>query len=109
MAAKDGSKTGGRAKGTPNKRDTLDAVAVCREANVDVFKEMLTIATLELDTDKRFDKFEKCAPYLYPKRKALEVQIKSEIETQAEEFAKLPKTEQITLLEAEAKRLKGEA
>lgn len=96
----------GRKKGSLNKNTSL--MAKCAERGIDVFQEMLDIAMSEAQKDKRFDKMERLAPYLYAKLRSMDLTVKSEVELQAEEFSKLPKEKQVALLESEAKRLKGE-
>lgn len=108
MGAIGGPKTGGRKPGTPNK-ETKELFDVCLKNGVEVFEAMVILAKQETDPFSKFAMLKEIAAYLYPKRKALEVQIKSEIEKQAEEFANLPKQKQIELLETEVKRLKGDA
>lgn len=57
----------GRRKGTPNKRTALHDI--CEGHGLNVFDEMVKIAAQEKDKDKRFDKMERIAPYLYAKQK----------------------------------------
>lgn len=70
---KKGEKTpgSGRQKGTPNKV-TQSLEEKCALMGVDVFEEMLKIATNEEHPD-RFSCLKELAQYLYPKRKALEI------------------------------------
>lgn len=100
-------KTGGRIKGVKNK-PRLDLLALCAEQGIDVFYELLEMASSEMDTHKRFEKFKELAPYLYPKQRSIDVTMKSEIEAQAEAFEKLDPDKRAELLEVEAKRIRGE-
>lgn len=73
MAAHKGHKKfGGRQKGTPNK-STQDLFEICKKHNVDVFESMVILAASEKIPDKKFEKMVELAPYLYAKRKAVEV------------------------------------
>ncbi len=68
--AKDGTKTGGRKKGTPNKR-TLDFVE--NLGNYDPLESLLRIVqdeTTPLDTRIKINL--DLLPYLYPRRKAVQ-------------------------------------
>ena len=72
--AKDGTKTGGRKKGTPNKR-TLDFVE--NLGNYNPLESLLRIVqdeTTPLDTKIRINL--DLLPYIYPKRKAIELRDK---------------------------------
>jgi len=62
---------GGRKKGTPNK-PTQDLMAICEKHGCNPFEGMVMIAMRETDQDKQFDKFERIAQYVFPKRKAIE-------------------------------------
>ncbi len=62
---------GGRKKGSKNRNTDLHAK--CAEMNVDVFKEMLTMALEENDKSKRFNRFKELAQYLYAKPKEVEL------------------------------------
>lgn len=57
----------GRPHGSKNKRTNL--FAICEEMGIDVFKEMVTMAVMEVDPEKRFSKMRDIAPYLYAKQK----------------------------------------
>lgn len=46
-----------------------DPSLICTEHGIDVFEEMLIIALVETNPDKRFSKFKELAPYLYAKPK----------------------------------------
>lgn len=132
MGAIGQAKTGGRKKGTPNKRATIDANAIAEQMGVNPFEILLFIAkgdwralgyksgTLtaytvngdpyEVDViqlDHRLSASKEACTYLMPKRKALEVQLKSKVEEDAEAFQALSAEKQAELLEAEAKRLRG--
>jgi hypothetical protein len=68
MARPKGSpKLGGRQKGTPNKKTNL--FAICDEVGLNVFKEMVTLASLAIEPNDRFSKLRELAPYLYAKKK----------------------------------------
>lgn len=74
MAKLKGSpKSGGRQKGTPNKKTNL--FEMCSEKGINVFAELLDGAAAETDPDKRFLKFKDIAPYLYARKKEVEVTI----------------------------------
>lgn len=75
--AKGAPKSGGRAKGTPNKK-TADLMAICAKHNVEPFEAMIIAATELTDPEKRVNAWEKVSQYLYPKRKALELDIDPE-------------------------------
>lgn len=73
MAAPKGHKRyGGRQKGTPNK-STEDLLAICEKHGVNVFESMVILAAGEANRDKKFEKMAELAPYLYAKRKAVEL------------------------------------
>lgn len=96
-------RVGGRPKGS------VSLQSKCKQMGIDVFEEMLRIALLEKDIDKKFSKLTVLSQYLYSKPKdELDVNVNVELARQAEEIAALPKEEQVILLEAEVKRLKGE-
>lgn len=99
----------GRKAGTPNK-SSLDLVQKCIDRGIDVFDELLQIAMTETNPLDRFKMFSEIAQYIYPKRKALEVEanVNMDLARKAEEYASLDKHEQIKLMEAEIKRLKEE-
>lgn len=110
MSFKPGHKKfGGRTIGTPNK-STQTLMQKCEELGLDVFGTMVTLA---METDAPFEKFRmltEIAGYLYPKRKALEVEatVNMELAKKAEEYAAMTKEEQVILMEEELERLKGE-
>lgn len=62
----------GRPKGVPNK-PTQDLFEICAKHGVDVFEAMVMIVVNDPDPDKKFDKLEKIAKYLYPTRKAIDL------------------------------------
>lgn len=132
MGAVGQPKTGGRKKGTPNKRATIDANAIAERMNVNPFEILLSIAAGDweslgypsatttrysqsgepytvdvIELGDRLSAAKDACTYLMPKRKALEVNIKSEIEEQAEAFEQFSDEKKAELLEAEAKRLRG--
>lgn len=57
----------GRKKGTPNKKTNL--FAICEEVGLNVFKEMVKLASKTIDDDVRFSRLKEIAPYLYAKKK----------------------------------------
>lgn len=67
----------GRKAGTPNK-DTIQLFEICKKHKIEVFESLIVIAKAETDTDKRFDKLLKLAPYLYAQRKSMEVSNKDD-------------------------------
>lgn len=69
-----GLKTGGRQKGTPNK-ESQDLFALCKSQGLDVFARMVEITAAEEDNSRQFSQLLELAPYLYAKRKALEVDV----------------------------------
>lgn len=70
-------KHGGRQKGTPNKK-TQELHEMCEKMGLNVFEGMIQIAIEDKDPDTRFDKLERIAPYLYPKRKSLDISSEDE-------------------------------
>ncbi len=99
----------GRKAGTPNK-NTMDLMQKCADKGVDIFDELLLIAMTTLTPMDRFRYFSDIAQYIYPKRKALEVDanVNMDLAKKAQEYSELPKEEQIQLMEEEIKRLKAE-
>ncbi len=71
MAAKGQPKSGGRQKGSPNKK-TQDLFEKCENAGVDVFDSLLEYVTQPSTLELRFAALKELCQYLYPKRKALE-------------------------------------
>lgn len=67
-----GQKTGGRVKGTPNK-DTQSLFETCEKHGVDVFEAMVICVKEATTTADRFAYLKDLAPYLYPKRKSVEI------------------------------------
>lgn len=57
----------GRQPGSKNKK--TDLFAMCDEVGLNVFKEMITLASQTLDPETRFSKLRDIAPYLYAKKK----------------------------------------
>ena len=67
-----GQKTGGRKKGTPNKR-TQEIQTKLETLGCDPIERMARIATDEANPPElRLKAYSDLAPYLYPKRKAVE-------------------------------------
>lgn len=75
-----GRKTGGRKKGTPNK-GTEELFAVCAKYKLDVFEALVKITTETKDHEQKFFRLLELAPYLYAKRKSVEVGIDPEQNT----------------------------
>ena len=75
MATKDGRKTGGRKKGTPNKpKQALIEAIQAKFPNYHPVMAMAEIANDEsLPVDMRFNAHKEVAQYIEPKRKAIEV------------------------------------
>lgn len=96
----------GRKAGTPNKA-TQDLMAKCEAMGLDVFEAMIELAQSG-PLEVRIIMLKELAGYLYPKRKALEVSMPSEIDRAAEEFQQLPPEKQAEMLEAQAKKIRGE-
>ena len=75
-----GAKTGGRSKGTPNRR-TQDVIEKLESLDCDPIEGMARIAQqAEADGDKNLaaTMYKELAPYVAPKRKAIEQTIKDE-------------------------------
>lgn len=88
--AKGSPKTGGRQKGTPNK-DVQELFDICAKYDCDPFEGMVILAATESDPDKKFERLKEIAPYLYAKRKQVDVGIdpeKSTIRIIVEEYGK---------------------
>lgn len=97
----------GRKKGTPNK-SSQDLMAKCEAKGLDVFEAMVDFAMNSSEVSVRVTMLKELAGYLYPKRKALEVSVKSEIDQAAEDFQLLPPEKQAELLETQAKKIRGD-
>ena len=83
-----GVKTGGRTRGTPNKR-TQDVLEKLEELGCDPIEGMARLAQqAEADGDKNLaaQMYKELAPYIAPKRKAIEQTIKHEEELSMEEM-----------------------
>jgi hypothetical protein len=63
-------RSGGRQKGTPNKKRSLEEV--CEEKGIDPFAALLEMAQDQSDKHLRFQALKEVCQYLYPKRKTLE-------------------------------------
>jgi hypothetical protein len=113
------TKTGGRSKGTPNKR-TQDVIDKLDSLDCDPIEGMARIAQqAEADGDKNLaaQMYKELAPYVAPKRKAIETTIKNEWEGASrkeleenfqeemrqviKEFQALPEREQQAIMEPE--------
>jgi hypothetical protein len=67
-----GVKTGGRVKGTPNKR-TAEVQQILEQLNCNPIEGMAIIAeNVKLDITIRLNAYKELAQYIYPKRKAIE-------------------------------------
>ena len=73
-----GKKTGGRAKGTPNKT-RINAQAIADEVGIDPLRVLMLAAKGDSDAlgekitlDQRISAAKEAAKYLYPQRKAIE-------------------------------------
>lgn len=85
-----GKKTGGRQKGTPNK-DREDLYAICEQHGVNVFEGLVLLAARAEDDNTKFHRLMEIAPYLYAKRKQVDVGIdpeKSTIRVIIEDYGK---------------------
>ncbi len=74
MATKDGRKSGGRKKGTPNKK-TKEIIDKLEELNCDPIEGMASIARIAKtmgDFSLAGSMYKELAQYVYPKRKAVE-------------------------------------
>ena len=72
------TKTGGRKKGSLNKK-TLELSQILKKANINVPEKIIELLPT-LDTEKQVEVLLKLMPYLYPKRKPkepLEVKLES--------------------------------
>jgi hypothetical protein len=67
-----GLKTGGRQKGSLNKK-TLDLLKICEEEGIEPFREMVRECARMDQPKERFDALEKICQYLFPKKRAIEV------------------------------------
>jgi len=73
-----GLKTGGRSKGTPNKR-TQEAMQKLEELGCDPIEGMARIAMDESNSiELRAKMFSELAPYIFPKRKAMDINSNSD-------------------------------
>lgn len=111
---------GGRQKGSKNKVN-LNAQERAEELGVDPLEILLMIAkgdveglgydkdSMGISLDLRMKAAQEVMQYILPKRKAVEHTgvVNLELSKKAEEFAQLPRDEQIRLAEAEVLRLKG--
>lgn len=137
MGAPGGPKTGGRVKGTPNKRTLatrIDAHGVAETLNCNPFEVILyfvqgnwralgyeaptkTLYTADgnpyevdvITPEMRLSAAKEATQYLIPKKKALEIsgELNLELARKAEEFALLTKEEQIILMKEELLRLES--
>lgn len=98
----------GRKKGTPNRR-TEALMDKCERLNIDPFEGLLRL-TDHNDPTIALSAYKEVCQYIYPKRKALEItaDVNMELAKKAEEIEKMPREQQIKMLEQTLKRLKGE-
>lgn len=61
----------GRKKGTPNK-SRLELLEICEQYKCNPFEGMVILAMAEMDPDKKFNKYERIANFVYAKPKAIE-------------------------------------
>ncbi len=94
-----GFKTGGRQKGSTNKRRSIEDV--CLELGLDPFKEMGKIACDANDMN-RFQALKELSQYLEPKRKAVEVSgsLDVHLQQELERLMKLPESELLEMLKS---------
>jgi len=64
----------GRALGTPNK-DKANLLELCDKHGLNVFEAMIMATMTEGNPDKYFHKLSELAQYLYPKRRATDLNI----------------------------------
>lgn len=103
-----GKKTGGRNKGTPNKK-TQGLIEICEEEDIDLFRALLSIAKNQ-SHEKNFEAIKEACQYVLPKRRSLEHSGSinpKDMET-AEQVAQMNKEERIAVLEAEIKAIKDD-
>lgn len=100
-----GFKTGGRKKGSLNKK-TLDLLRICEEEGIEPFREMIRHYKRLRDAKDAFDAAERICQYLIPKKRAIEHSVAPEKQEAMEEFENLPKEEQIHRLEEAMESLK---
>lgn len=89
MATKDGHKTGGRQKGTPNKESPLERL--CQERNINFFELLITIA-LDPQHPRNFDAIKEGCGYVYAKKTALRItgEVELALIEKARAIAELP-------------------
>ncbi len=84
-----GQKTGGRVKGTPNKK-TAEILDILAGLKCDPIAGMVHIAeNLDLEISVRLNAYKELAQYAYPKRKAIEYTGNIEIISHEEALAEL--------------------
>ncbi len=101
-------KSGGRQKGVLNK-SSLPIEELCALHNCNPVEVMIEFAKGD-DKGFKFQAAKELMNYILPKKRALEIDanVNIELAKKAEEYAKLPKEEQIQLMEEEIKRLRAE-
>ena len=81
-------KVGGRRAGTPN-RTTIDLFAKCDAAGIDPFGELLVLCK-NAEANIKLAALKEVSSYLYPKRKALELEDKTPTDAaQTNELSKI--------------------
>lgn len=95
----------GRKKGTPNKA-SLPILELCEKHNCNPAEAL--IKCME-DPEYRFLAAKELMQYIYPKKRALEVDanVNMELAQKAQEYSELPKEEQIQIMKQELKKLEG--
>ena len=75
-----GQKTGGREKNTPNKRtqNLLELIEVNHKGFNPVLELIEISKSANIDVDLRVSILKDLTPYLYPKRKAIELELENE-------------------------------
>lgn len=97
----------GRAKGTPNKV-TSDLLAICERKGINPFEALLELSN-HPDVGIKIQALKEVCQYIYPKRKALEVDstINVELAKKAQEYEQLSKEKQIELMREEIQKLEA--
>lgn len=98
----------GRKPGTPNK-NSLSLLQKCLDRGIDVFDEMLQIALTTTAPETRFKMFSEISQYLYPKRKALEIEAELDmiLAQRVRDVREMPDDEKLKLLKAQVKVLEN--
>lgn len=96
----------GRPIGSKNKR--IDLHSICEEVGLNVFREMVSLANKTIDPNERFMKLKDIAPYLYAKKKEIDLDVDLDLARKAEEYAAMPINEQLKLMKEEVTRIEQE-